>query len=139
MALILPNRNHFLRKTVDDAFIQFGSTPRVVAEISTHVTLNEAVIAGIGSTILPASVALQLSDTSPALHHARIKPVLLTPLALCESKSLSLSLPAQAVKQTILDIVTQHALSVRMRQEMRVAQARATRPAGLIPAGTPLR
>ncbi|WP_187202842.1 hypothetical protein [Sodalis-like endosymbiont of Proechinophthirus fluctus] len=31
MALILPNRNYFLCKTVDDAFIQFGSTPWAVA------------------------------------------------------------------------------------------------------------
>ncbi|HEY0208873.1 nitrogen assimilation transcriptional regulator NAC [Acerihabitans sp.] len=117
MDLVLPNRNHFLRKTVDDAFIRIGSTPRIVAEISTNVTLNQAVIAGIGSTILPASVALPLSDSSSKLRHARIQPILVTTLALCESKSLSLSLPAQAVKQTILNILAQHALTLRMRHD----------------------
>lgn len=115
--LILPNRNHFIRKTVDDAFISLGSTPRVVAEISTHLTLNQALDAGIASTILPASVAIHLCDNSPRLHCARIQPVMVTTLALCESKSLSLSLPSQAVKQTLLNILAEYTLKLRMRHD----------------------
>ncbi len=115
--LILPNRNHFIRKTVDDAFISLGGTPRVVAEISTHLTLNQALDAGIASTILPASVAIHLCDNSPRLHCARIQPVMVTTLALCESKSLSLSLPSQAVKQTLLNILAEYTLKLRMRHD----------------------
>lgn len=113
--LILPNKNHFIRKTVDDAFISQGGAPRVVAEISTNLTLNQALSEGIASTILPASVAIRLCDDIPQLHCARLTPVLVTTIALCESKSLSLSLPAQAVKQILLDILTEHTLMFRRR------------------------
>lgn len=115
--LILPNRNHFIRKIVDDAFISQGCTPQVVAEISTNLTLDQALNAGIGATLLPASVAIQLCDHSPRLYCARIQPVMVSTLALCESKSLSLSLHAQAVKQTLLNILAEHTLTLRKRQE----------------------
>jgi LysR family nitrogen assimilation transcriptional regulator len=107
--LIVPNTNHFLRKTIDDAFMRLGTVPRVVAEISTQVTLNEAVVAGIGSTILPESIARQLC-TDTGLQHSRIiGPVLVANLALCESESLVLSMPGQAVKDILLAVVARHA------------------------------
>jgi len=116
--LILPNKNHFIRKTVDDAFMQLDGTPRVVAEISTNLTLTEALNAGIAATILPASVAIQLCESSPNLHCAPLQPVIITTLALCESKSLTLSLPAQAVRQILLNILAEQTLSLRMRHNI---------------------
>lgn len=114
--LILPNTNHFLRKTIDDAFQRAGTQPRVVAEISTQVTLNEAVLAGIGATILPASIARQVCATSGLAHVAITQPVLEANLALCESEAHALSLPARAVREILLEVVHRHAGQLGIEQ-----------------------
>lgn len=107
--LILPNPNHFLRKTIDDAFMRIGAQLRVVAEISTQVTLNEAVLAGVGATILPASIAQQLCAANGLAHAPITQPTLEANLALCESDAHVLSLPARAVREILLEVIHQHA------------------------------
>ncbi|MFF7710356.1 nitrogen assimilation transcriptional regulator NAC [Pseudomonas sp. NPDC007930] len=109
LELILPNRNHFLRKTIDDAFDRLGAKAQVVAEISTQVTLIEAVLAGVGATILPASIATQMRLAHGVADVPISQPALEANLALCESEAHVLSIPARAVREILLEVVQAHA------------------------------
>lgn len=104
MELILPSPNHFLRRAVDEAFKHANATPRLVAEISTVQTMLDAVAQNVGAALLPESLAAELSARYPALHVAAVVPSITASLALCESASMPLSLPAQAVKQILVDL-----------------------------------
>jgi LysR family nitrogen assimilation transcriptional regulator len=56
--LVLPSREHGLRRIIDDACLPLGLSLRVVAEIDSLPAVKRAVESGIGGTILPlAAVA----------------------------------------------------------------------------------
>jgi LysR family nitrogen assimilation transcriptional regulator len=59
--LLLPRSYNVVRKLVDAAFMRAQRAPRVVAEIESMSTLSAAVLAGVGSTILPGSTAYALA------------------------------------------------------------------------------
>src|SRR6185437_6417359 len=61
LELLLPRPYNVVRKLVDAAFMRSQHTPRVVAEIESLATLSAAVLAGVGSTILPRSAASALA------------------------------------------------------------------------------
>jgi LysR family nitrogen assimilation transcriptional regulator len=105
--LLLPRSYNVVRKLVDAAFMRAQRTPRVVAEIESLATLSAAVLAGVGSTILPGSTAHALAATGHVRMHRIIQPVIEAPLALCLSSNLPLSAPAQAVKMIVLELVGQ--------------------------------
>ncbi len=61
--LVLPSREHGLRRIIDDACRPLGLELNVIAEIDSLPSVKRAVEAGIGSTILPlASVAEEVAD-----------------------------------------------------------------------------
>ena len=62
LELVLPGREHGLRRIIDQACAQQGITLRVVAEIDSLTSVKKAVAAGIGCTILsPSSVVEEVS------------------------------------------------------------------------------
>ena len=107
MNLLLPRPYNYLRKYVDEAFASQQLTAHVVAEIESAATLNSAVAAGLGATILPESAARAMAASIQAQLSWIISPAIEVPLALCVSDHLPLSEPAQAVKDIILELVEQ--------------------------------
>ncbi|MCF8159089.1 MAG: nitrogen assimilation transcriptional regulator NAC [Polaromonas sp.] len=105
LELLLPRPYNYLRKYVDEAFSGLTKSARVVAEIESVATLNAAVAAGLGATILPESAARAMAISIQAQLCRIVSPVIEVPLALCESDHLPLSEPAQAVKDIILELV----------------------------------
>lgn len=103
--LLLPRGYNVVRKLVDAAFLQAQRTPRVVAEIESLSTLSGALVAGLGSTILPSSTAHALAAAQPLALRRIVRPAIHAPLALCTSSYLPLSAPAQAVKSIMLELV----------------------------------
>jgi LysR family nitrogen assimilation transcriptional regulator len=105
MDLYLPRPYNVVRKMVDEACAGLGLAPKVVAEIESAGTLTAAIADGHGATILPESMARQVTASSTAWHSRIIDPAIEAPLALCQSDHLPLSEPAQIVKDIILELV----------------------------------
>ena len=103
--LLLPRPYNVVRKLVDAAFVRAGMVPRVVAEIESAFTLTAAIADGLGSSILPASMAREVVTACGAWQVRIVDPVIEAPLALCQSDHLPLSEPAQAVKDILLELV----------------------------------
>lgn len=112
--LFLPRPYNIVRKLVNEAFmgLGLGLTPRVVAEIESAFTLTAVIAEGLGATILPASMAREVVTACGAWQCRIVEPVIEAPLALCQSDHLPLSEPAQAVKDILLELVTDLAGSV---------------------------
>ena len=106
--LLLPRSYNVVRKLVDAAFMRAQRTPRVVAEIESMSTLSAAVLAGVGSTILPGSTAYALAASGHVSLHRIVHPVIEASLALCLSSHLPLSAPAQAVKMIVLELISRY-------------------------------
>ena len=106
--LLLPRSYNVVRKLVDAAFMRAQRTPRVVAEIESMSTLSAAVLAGVGSTILPGSTAYALAASGHVSMHRIVLPVIEASLALCLSSHLPLSAPAQAVKLIVLELISRY-------------------------------
>ena len=85
---------------------RLGIAPRIVAEIESAFTLTAAIADGLGATILPASMAREVVAACGAWQFQIVDPVIEAPLALCQSDHLPLSEPAQAVKDILLELVT---------------------------------
>lgn len=115
--LFLPRPYNVVRKMVDAAFVRQGMTPRIVAEIESAFTLTAAIADGLGATILPASMAREVVAACGAWQFRIVEPVIEAPLALCLSDHLPLSEPAQAVKDIVLELVTELAVSVAATAE----------------------
>lgn len=107
MELFLPRPYNVVRKLVDAAFSRIGAAPRVVAEIESAFTLTSAIADGLGATILPASMAREVVTACGAWQFKIVEPEVEAPLALCQSDHLPLSEPAQAVKDILLELVTE--------------------------------
>lgn len=103
--LLLPRPYNVTRRLIDEACGRLGCTLNVIAEIESATTLAAAVVARFGATILPESAARALTEREPLTVATLIKPEIDAPLALCLSDHLPLSLPAQAVKTTLLELI----------------------------------
>ncbi|HEY2254531.1 MAG TPA: nitrogen assimilation transcriptional regulator NAC [Variovorax sp.] len=112
MELFLPRPYNVVRKLVDAAFTRIGMAPRLAAEIESAFTLTAAIADGLGATILPASMAREVVASCGAWQFQIVDPVIEAPLALCQSDHLPLSEPAQAVKEILLELVSDLASSV---------------------------
>jgi LysR family nitrogen assimilation transcriptional regulator len=104
--LLMPRPYNIVRKLVNEAFMRAGMTPRVVAEVESAITLTAAIADGLGSTILPASIARSFVASGMAWQSRIVEPVIEAPLALCQSDHLPLSEPAQAVREILLELVS---------------------------------
>ncbi|WP_026204039.1 LysR substrate-binding domain-containing protein, partial [Rhizobium giardinii] len=103
--LLLPSKAHLLRRLIDDALARARATPQVVAEIESIPALSAAVLDGLGSTILPASVVIETASFSGAQVRALTKPVIDATVSLCVADHLPLSEPAIAARSVLLDVV----------------------------------
>ncbi len=104
-AMLLPSKSHFLRRLIDDALGRARSKPEVISEVESVPALAGAVLDGLGSTILPASVVLETTSFGGAQLHPLNKPVIDATVSLCISDHLPLSEPALAARSVLLDIV----------------------------------
>jgi len=103
--LYLARPYNVVRRMVDDAFAGAGMTPRVVAEVESASTLTAVIADGLGATILPESMAREITTSSGAWQRRIVEPVIEAPLALCQSDHLPLSEPAQAIRDILLELV----------------------------------
>lgn len=103
--LLLPSRGHFLRRLIDESLGRARVVPNVASEIESASALGAAVMEGLGSTILPASVAASASSFAGAEVRRLVRPVIEANVSLCISDHLPLSEPALAARAVLLDIV----------------------------------
>lgn len=96
-----------VRKMVDEAFAASGMAPQVAAEIESASTLTTVIAEGLGATVLPESMARQVVASCDAWQCRITEPAVEAPLALCQSDHLPLSEPAQAIKDLVLELVTE--------------------------------
>jgi LysR family nitrogen assimilation transcriptional regulator len=102
--LVLPRPYNIVRKMVNDACAGSGLVPNVVAEIESDGTLTAVIAEGLGSTILPDSMARRVVTATGGWRSRIVEPSIEAPLALCQSDQLPLSEPAQAVKDVLVDL-----------------------------------
>ncbi|WP_145009328.1 nitrogen assimilation transcriptional regulator NAC [Pseudomonas oryzihabitans] len=103
--LLLPRPYNIIRQLVDEAAVRAGCNIRVIAEIESATTLSTAISQRFGATVLPESAARAMQETR-RVHLAKIiHPEIQAPLTLCLSDHLPLSVPAQAVKAVLLNLV----------------------------------
>lgn len=110
---VLANTEHFLRRIVEDAFQRMNRQPKVVAEICKTATLGEAIAAGLGSSVLPRSVAMQLCTDVPSISFHPIETPVIAHLALCEAERIQPTQAVLAARQVLLDVLEQHAQTLR--------------------------
>lgn len=104
MPVLLPSKDHFIRRIIDNAFARAHATPRLVSEVESISLIGAAVMGGLGSTILPASIQM-----SPNIRGASIislsHPAVEVPICLAVSDHLPLSEAALVVRAVVLDVV----------------------------------
>lgn len=105
--LLLPRTYNTMRRLVDEAFVRIERSARVIAEIESSASLAAAVADRFGATILPESAARVLADTHALYLCHIVEPDIEASLALCLSGHLPLSVPAQAVKAILLELVAE--------------------------------
>lgn len=103
--LFLPRIYNIMRKVVDDAFSKEGVSYQVTCEIESQTTLNAALAAGLGCTIMPESAARAMLNASDAWMAKIVNPNIQTSLSFCMSDHLPLSEPAEAVKAILLSLM----------------------------------
>jgi LysR family nitrogen assimilation transcriptional regulator len=103
--LLLPSKSHFLRRLIDEALNRARSTPDVVSEVESVPALSAAVLDGLGSTILPASVVTETASFAGAQTRPLTTPVIDATVSLCVSDHQPLSEPALAARAVLLDVV----------------------------------
>jgi LysR family nitrogen assimilation transcriptional regulator len=104
LELFLPRPYNIVRKMVNDACAGSGLVPHVVAEIESDGTLTAVIDEGLGTTILPESMARRVVTATAGWRSRIIEPSIEAPLALCQSDHLPLSEPAQAVKDVLVEL-----------------------------------
>lgn len=119
--LYLARPYNVVRKMVDEAFAGIGLAPRVVAEIESASTLTAVIADGLGATILPASMAREVTASCNAWRCRIVDPVIEAPLALCQSDHLPLSEPGEAIKTILLELVAAVPGSLLSTEESRFA------------------
>lgn len=93
--LVLPGREHGLRKIIEEACTQYGVELELVAEIDALNSVKKAVEAGIGATILPlGSVAEEV--TAGRLHASAIENPAITRRVVCATSVTRPTTPACA-------------------------------------------
>ncbi len=105
--LFLPRQYNVVRKLVDDALARVGVVPRVGAEVESAITLKALVQAGLGATVLPASMAREVAGDNTGWCRRIVEPVIEAPLTLCQSDHLPLSEPAEVVRTVVLNLVAE--------------------------------
>ncbi|MFN3273620.1 MAG: LysR substrate-binding domain-containing protein, partial [Paracoccus sp. (in: a-proteobacteria)] len=63
--LVLPSQIHTIRQLIDTTLARVGTTAKVVAETESISILSNALVEGLGCTILPSSAALAVMRRAP--------------------------------------------------------------------------
>ncbi|AMJ61717.1 nitrogen assimilation transcriptional regulator NAC [Bosea sp. PAMC 26642] len=103
--LLLPSRGHFLRQMIDESLGRARVAPHVAAEIESVSSLGAAVMDGLGSTILPGSVAASAAGFRGAVVRPLVRPAMTATVSLCVSDHLPMSEPAIAARSVLIEIV----------------------------------
>ncbi|WP_416410354.1 nitrogen assimilation transcriptional regulator NAC [Pantoea sp. App145] len=104
--LFLPRIYNIMRKVLDDAFVQNNLQYQVKCEIESQTTLNAALSAGLGATIMPESAARAMLKNADAWMAKIVEPDVQASLSFCMSDHLPLSQPAEAVKTILLSLMS---------------------------------
>lgn len=104
--LFLPRIYNIMRKVLDDAFVQNNLQYQVKCEIESQTTLNAALAAGLGATIMPESAARAMLKNADAWMAKIVEPDVQASLSFCMSDHLPLSQPAEAVKSILLSLMS---------------------------------
>ncbi|ADY67037.1 MULTISPECIES: nitrogen assimilation transcriptional regulator NAC [Rhizobium/Agrobacterium group] len=105
MPMLMPPAYNFVRRAVDTAFTRSRINLKVVAEVEIVRTLARAVASGLGATIMPKAIANRIvSETSEPLICRLLSPRIEETLSLCMSDQNSLSEPAFAVKDILVEL-----------------------------------
>lgn len=104
MPILLPSKSHFLRRIIDDAFARARISPKLASEIESVPLLGAAVMEGMGSTILPASVQFSANLAGTVIRPLN-HPAIDVPVCLAVSDHLPLSEPALAARAVLLKVV----------------------------------
>ncbi|MDE1189885.1 MAG: nitrogen assimilation transcriptional regulator NAC [Pantoea sp.] len=104
--LFLPRIYNIMRKVLDDAFVQNNLQYQVKCEIESQTTLNAALSAGLGATIMPESAARAMLKNADAWMAKIVEPDVQASLSFCMSDHLPLSQPAEAVKSILLSLMS---------------------------------
>ncbi|MGV2864975.1 LysR family transcriptional regulator [Achromobacter sp. ESBL13] len=103
LPLVLPSGRHGLRALVNNAFLQLGQTPRVVAEVDGLSLLMDVVQLGSAATIQPSSATARIAPGQ--LHMARIDDAhLFRPNLLVSLSDDELSPAALAARLVLADV-----------------------------------
>ena len=103
LPLVLPSPRHGLRALVNNAFLQLGQTPRVVAEVDGLSLLMDVVQLGSAATIQPSSATARIAPGQ--LHMARIDDAqLFRPNLLVSLSDDELSPAALAARLVLADV-----------------------------------
>lgn len=104
--LLLPGPGSGIEKAVREAFRQRGLQLTVIGEIDTMTTLQRAVSAGLGNTILPWA-AIEEENGERKLHYRRISDFnLARPVAICFSEVSQQNPAVEAVASTLKNVVS---------------------------------
>jgi len=106
--LLLPPAYNFVRRAVDTAFTRSRINLKIVAEVEIVRTLARAVASGLGATIMPKAIADRIvKESSEPLICRLVSPRIEETLSLCTSDQSSLSEPALAVKDILIELTEQ--------------------------------
>lgn len=106
--LILPSPVHTIRQVIDTTLSRAGAQAQVVAETESISVLSNALVEGIGCTILPASAAQAVMRRAPDARSYRIRrPNMKINMAICVSAQLPLSEPAAVVRDHLVRLATE--------------------------------
>jgi LysR family nitrogen assimilation transcriptional regulator len=125
LELFVPRPYNTARQVLDEAFASASIVPRVIGEIESIETLAAAVAKGLGSAVMPGSVAKRIAQGAPNIRLWRLtSPDITIPLSHCVSSYLPLSESAKAVQGIVLELV-QHMHST---QPANIAAAMDSKP-----------
>lgn len=111
ISLLLPPKHNFVRKSVDMAFLRKQLEPRIVAEIEALSTLQGAIEEGIGSTILPWSVASRIAVPGKSRIYPLHNPVIQEDVSLCIPEIIPETEASVAVRELLIELARTMATS----------------------------
>lgn len=105
MPMLMPPIYNFVRRAVETSFTRSRINLKVVAEIETVRTLVQAVAMGLGASIMPKAIADRIvSESNQPIVCRPLSPRIEETLSLCMSDQTSLSEPAFAVKDILMEL-----------------------------------
>lgn len=107
LPLLLPGPMHTIRKVVEQAYDHALERAHVVGEVESVALMAQAVRNGLGSTVLPLSVARRIM-TVDNLELRRIEPPITVQVSLGTPTNQPLSKPAEAVREILRAVVANY-------------------------------